>query len=52
MTGLFYAKCAAGLNKATGTDGQFAQSISGKSLFSLRRPTYRRGLSSLTQEGN
>jgi coenzyme PQQ precursor peptide PqqA len=40
--------------KAAGIDGQFAQSSSGKSLFSfwLRRPTYRRGLSPSNKEGN
>ena len=38
--------------KAAGVDGQFAQSSSGKSLFSfwLRRPIYRRGLSPLTRK--
>jgi len=41
--------------KAAGVDGQFAQSSSGKSLFSfwLLLPIYRRGLSPVTNiEGN
>jgi hypothetical protein len=38
----FHAECAVGLKKASGGNGQFAQSSSGKSLFSfwLQQPMY------------
>ena len=55
MGGLFHAECAVGLKKASGGNGQFAQSSSGKSLFSfwLQQPMYKSGDSGPSNiEGN